>query len=103
MIWYYSLFPSLLIILKFSFDTIEKITRNISITLTGIVRKVELSEVMKTITSSSNSGIFAYSKIMPVAYGEGLIRGTAQVYKKVIIKLKVEEDDSYYIYTVEWS
>jgi hypothetical protein len=90
-------------LLKFGFNTIEKIARSIAITLTGIVRKVELSKVMKTITSSSNGAIFAYSKIMPVAYGEGLIRGTAQVYKKVITKLEIEEDDSYYIYIVEWS
>lgn len=90
-------------LLQFGFNSVEKITRDISITLTGIVRKVEFSNVMKTISSSSNNAIFAYSKIMPAAYCEGLIRGTTQIYKKIITKFEISEDDLYYIYTVEWN
>jgi hypothetical protein len=88
---------------KFGFDTFDKLGKDLSITLTGIVRGVDLSEVQKTIKWDSNKAIISYSKILPIPYNEGIIRGAAHMYKKVITKLKVRDEGEYNIFTIEWS
>ncbi len=88
-------------LLKFGFDTIEKLTNDISSTLAGIVRKVRLTKVQKTISIIPNKSIFAYSTIFPEPYCEGLIRGIAQIYKVFITKFEVTETGGYHVFTIE--
>ncbi|MFX0023053.1 MAG: hypothetical protein ACFE9S_12070 [Candidatus Hermodarchaeota archaeon] len=90
-------------LLKFGFDTFDKLGRDVSITLTGIVRKVDPKKIQKTNYWSSNKAIIAYSKITPAAYSEGIIRGALQMYKKILLNFEITENGDFNIFTLEFN